>query len=142
MASPHVLTTVDTSCYAAAMSTKTLRLRPDDCCHMVTEPAPLAEGDQERLLAAFKALGDGTRLGILRLIAAQPDAICACDIVDRFDVSQPTIAHHLKVLRQAGLVTVSRRGIWAWYALDPGGAALLRSAAGSVVGGAHVSVTA
>ena len=85
--------------------------------------------------AAFKALGDGTRLSILRLIAAQPEAICACDIVDRFDVSQPTIAHHLKVLRQAGLITVSRRGIWAYYALDPQGAELLESAAGRILAG-------
>jgi ArsR family transcriptional regulator len=123
------------------MSTKTLRLRPIDCCDTVTEPDPLAPDDQERLLAAFKALGDGTRLGILRLIAAQQDPICACDIVDRFDVSQPTIAHHLKVLRQAGLITVSRRGIWAYYALDPAGVDLLESAAGRVLSGARAAVT-
>ncbi len=115
------------------MSTKPLRLRPIDCCDPIAEPAPLAEGDQERLLAVFKALGDGTRLSILRLIAAQPEAICACDIVDRFDVSQPTIAHHLKVLRQAGLITVSRRGIWAYYGLDPRGVDLLESAAGRIL---------
>lgn len=121
------------TCYARVMSTKTLRLRPIDCCDPIAEPAPLAQTDQERYLAAFKALGDGTRLSILRLIAAQPDAICACDIVDRFDVSQPTIAHHLKVLRQAGLITVSRQGIWAYYALDPQGVELLESAAGRIL---------
>lgn len=115
------------------MSTKPLRLRPIDCCDPIAEPAPLAPDDRERLLAAFKALGDGTRLSILRLIAAQPEAICACDIVDRFDVSQPTIAHHLKVLRQAGLITVSRRGIWAYYGLDPRGVDLLESAAGRIL---------
>lgn len=119
------------------MSTKTLRLRPIDCCDPIAEPAPLAPADQERLLAAFKALADGTRLGILRLIAAQPEAICACDIVDRFDVSQPTIAHHLKVLREAGLITVSRRGIWAYYALDPRGVNLLESAAGRILAGSE-----
>lgn len=79
------------------------------------------------MLAIFKALADGTRLDIFRLIAAQEAPICACDIVDRFDVSQPTIAHHLKVLRTAGLITVSRRGVWAYYAVDPRGADLLRS---------------
>lgn len=122
------------------MSTKSLRLRPVDCCDPVAEPAPLAPDDHERLLAAFKALGDGTRLSIFRLIAAQPDAICACDIVDRFDVSQPTIAHHLKVLRQAGLITVSRRGIWAYYGLDPRGVDLLESAAGRILVGETRSV--
>jgi ArsR family transcriptional regulator len=66
-------------------------------------------------------LGDPTRLEIFRLITSQADPICVCDIVDRFDVSQPTISHHLKVLREAGLVTVSRRGIWAYYAGDQRG---------------------
>jgi ArsR family transcriptional regulator len=124
------------------MSTKTLRLRPDDCCHRVIEPAPLAPVDQDQLLAAFKALADGTRLGMLRLIAAQPAAICACDIVDRFEVSQPTIAHHLRVLREAGLITVTRRGIWAHYALDPRGADLLESAAGRVLAAMRAPVAA
>jgi ArsR family transcriptional regulator len=60
------------------------------------------------------------------LIAAQEAPICACDVVARFDVSQPTISHHLKVLKEAGLVVVSRRGVWAYYAPDPRGTALLR----------------
>ena len=76
----------------------------------------------------FKALADGTRLDVFRLIAAQEGEICACDIVDRFDVSQPTIAHHLKVLRNAGLITVSRRGVWAYYAVDPQGVSVLQEA--------------
>jgi ArsR family transcriptional regulator len=78
-------------------------------------------------LAVLKALADGTRFDVFRLIAVQEGEICACDIVDRFDVSQPTIAHHLKVLREAGLITVSRRGVWAWYAVDPDGARKLES---------------
>jgi ArsR family transcriptional regulator len=78
-------------------------------------------------LAVLKALADGTRFDVFRLIAVQDGEICACDIVDRFDVSQPTIAHHLKVLREAGLITVSRRGVWAWYAIDPDGARMLES---------------
>jgi ArsR family transcriptional regulator len=78
-------------------------------------------------LAVLKALADGTRFDVFRLIAVQDGEICACDIVDRFDVSQPTIAHHLKVLREAGLITVSRRGVWAWYAVDPAGLEALGS---------------
>jgi ArsR family transcriptional regulator len=64
-------------------------------------------------------------LEIFRLIAAQGDPICVCDITARFDVTQPTISHHLKVLREAGLVTVSRRGIWAYYAANDQGLASL-----------------
>ncbi len=84
------------------------------------------------MLSVFKALADGTRLDIFRLIAAQEAPICACDIVDRFDVSQPTIAHHLKVLRTAGLITVSRRGVWAYYGVDPRGATMLRTVPGII----------
>lgn len=73
------------------------------------------------MVAVFRALGDQTRLEVYRLIAAQAEPICVCDITERFEVSQPTISHHLKTLREAGLVTVSRRGIWAYYAAAPEG---------------------
>ena len=104
---------------------KTIKLRPIDCCTVPSDLALLPEGERDQLVSLFRALGDPTRLEIFRLIAAQDDPICVCDIVDRFDVSQPTISHHLKVLREAGLVTVSRRGIWAYYAPDPRGLAQL-----------------
>lgn len=83
----------------------------------------MADDERERLLRAFKALADGTRLRIFQLIAAQDAPVCACDIVDQFDVSQPTIAHHLRTLREAGLITTSRQGVWAYYAVDPSGMA-------------------
>ncbi len=105
------------------MSAKT---RPAGCCEIPLPPAELPLAERERLVACFKALADPTRLDVFRLIAAQEEPICACDIADRFDVSQPTISHHLKVLREAGLVSASRRGVWAWYAPDPRGLALLR----------------
>ena len=105
------------------MSTKT---RPEICCVVPTAPTPMRADERERLVAAFKALADPTRLDVFRLIAAQAAPLCACDVVDRVAVSQPTISHHLKVLREAGLITVSRRGVWAYYAVDPGGLALLR----------------
>ena len=76
------------------------------------EPLGRAAGDRGALQGARRS--DPVR--IFRLIAAQPEAICVCHITDRFDVSQPTISHHLKVLREAGLITVSRRGVWAYYA--------------------------
>jgi len=77
---------------------------------------PLKDSQRTKLAALFHALADPTRLEIFRLIAAQPEPICVCDITERFDVTQPTISHHLKVLREAELVAVSRRGIWAYYA--------------------------
>jgi ArsR family transcriptional regulator len=83
---------------------------------------------RERLLGIFRALGDETRFEIFRLIAAQDAPICVCDMVDRFELTQPTISYHLKLLREAGLVTVSQRGVWAYYSADPEGLRLLEEA--------------
>ena len=86
---------------------------------------PLATPWRERLVAGYRALGDPTRLEILRLVAAQEGPTCVCDIVDHFELSQPTISHHLKVLREARLLTQSRIGVWSFYALDPDAASHL-----------------
>jgi ArsR family transcriptional regulator len=102
------------------------RLRLAGCCDIPTAPPPLPESERERLVAAFRALGDPTRLEIFRLLAAQEAPVCACDVVDGFELSQPTISHHLRILREAGLVTVEKRGVWAWYAPDERGLAWLR----------------
>ena len=64
------------------------------------------------------ALADPTRLEILRQLAASNE-VCACDFTDCCGVSQPTVSHHLKVLREAGVVTCERRGTWIYYRLDP-----------------------
>lgn len=102
------------------------RVKLAGCREVPRIPAPLAETEREQMVAAFRALGDPTRLEIFRLLAAQAAPLCACDVVDRFGLSQPTISHHLRILREAGLVTVSRRGVWAWYAPDPRGLGWLR----------------
>lgn len=104
------------------------RPKPDECCVSPLLPTPLPPERQARLVAIFRALGDPTRLEVFRLIAAQEAPLCVCDVVERFDLSQPTISHHLKVLREAGLVSVSRRGVWAYCAADPRGLALLDGA--------------
>jgi ArsR family transcriptional regulator len=104
------------------------RARPEACCP-VRPVRPLPAAEQRRLVAAFKALADPTRLEILRLVAAQPGPLCVCDIVDRFDLAQPTISHHLRVLREAGWLAASRIGIWAFYELAPGGREALAEAA-------------
>jgi ArsR family transcriptional regulator len=91
---------------------------------------PLPAREQERLVARFKALADPTRLEILRLVAAQAGPVCVCDIVERFDLSQPTISHHLRILREAGWLRASKIGIWAFYELDPEVPTPLAEAAG------------
>jgi ArsR family transcriptional regulator len=103
------------------------RSRPAGCC-APKAPRPLSRAAQERLVGAFRALSDPTRLEILRLLAAQPGPTCACDVVEHFDLSQPTISHHLKVLRDAGLLRASRRGIWSFYEVDRDGLAVLGEA--------------
>ena len=104
------------------------RTRPEGCCPL-TPIAPLPGGEQQRLLRVFKALADATRLEILRLVGSQPGPTCVCDIVDHFELRQPTISHHLKILREAGLLRSSRQGIWSFYEADPEGLAALTDAA-------------
>jgi ArsR family transcriptional regulator len=71
-----------------------------------------------QLAPMFKALGDPVRLRLLSLIAAT-DEICVCDLTDAFTLSGPTISHHLRVLRETGLVDVERRATWAYYRIRP-----------------------
>jgi ArsR family transcriptional regulator len=80
----------------------------------------------------FAALADPTRLAIVRELAAQE--VCACDLTSCCDVRQPTVSHHLKVLREAGVVEAERRGTWIWYRLAPAAADRLRSLAGELSG--------
>ena len=65
----------------------------------------------------FKALGDETRLAIVQMLVGKE--LCVCDILDAFDMSQPAISHHLKILRQAGVVRDTREGKWIYYSLNP-----------------------
>jgi ArsR family transcriptional regulator len=105
-----------------------IRTRPEGCCPLAPIE-PLPDAAQERLLRVFKALSDATRFEILRLVGSQTGPTCVCDIVDHFSLRQPTISHHLKVLREAGLLRSSRRGIWSFYEADPAGLGALDDAA-------------
>lgn len=72
------------------------------------------------LAPAFKALGDPVRLQLLSMIASAPDGeVCVCDLTPAFALSGPTISHHLRALREAGLVSADRRGTWVYYRADP-----------------------
>jgi ArsR family transcriptional regulator len=89
------------------------------CCAPLTESALGAE-QAEELSHMFKALGDPVRLRLLSMItSAEGGEICVCDLTPAFDVSGPTISHHLKVLREAGLVDSDRRGTWVYYSPRP-----------------------
>jgi ArsR family transcriptional regulator len=107
---------------------KQIATLPAICCGPETEPLAVHERDQ--LAAQFKALADPTRIAIINCLSAA-DEVCVCNLTDTFEVSQPTISHHLKILREAGLVTSSRRGTWAYYRLVPEAVAALRDALGS-----------
>src|SRR5438045_6652132 len=95
------------------------------CCGPETEP--LDPAASETLAARFRALADPTRVAIVNRLAATEEC-CVCDLNGAFDLSQPTISHHLKVLREAGLVESSRRGTWAYYRLVPEALDALRGA--------------
>jgi ArsR family transcriptional regulator len=74
----------------------------------------------------FKALGDPVRLRLLSMIASAGNGeVCVCDLTGAFQLTGPTISHHLRVLREAGLVDCDRRGTWVYYRLVPGALALL-----------------
>ena len=95
---------------------KTLTVLTPICCGPDTPP--LSASAAEELAAQFKALADPTRVAIVNRLAAA-DEVCVCDLTDAFDLSQPTISHHLRVLRDAGLVHASKRGTWSYYRLVP-----------------------
>ncbi|GAA4283448.1 metalloregulator ArsR/SmtB family transcription factor [Brevibacterium daeguense] len=93
---------------------KLLAPHAGDCCSLAT--APLSADDAEQMAGRLKALSDPTRLRVLSHVAAQGcDAVCACDLTETLDISQPTISHHLKKLVEAGLLTREQRGKWAHY---------------------------
>jgi len=89
------------------------------CCTPLTRE-PLGEADAADLAQVFKALADPVRLRLFSLIASfEGGQACVCDLTGPFDVSQPTISHHLRVLREAGLVDSERRGTWVYYWVLP-----------------------
>ncbi len=81
----------------------------------------------EELAATFKALADPTRVAIVNRLACGEEC-CVCDLTDAFELSQPTVSHHLRVLREAGLVESERRGTWGYYRLVPEAIERLRGA--------------
>ena len=89
------------------------------CCEPLARE-PLSAQQATELARVFKAMGDPVRLRLLSLIASHAGGeACVCDLTDVFDLSGPTISHHLKVLREAGLISGERRGTWVYYRVRP-----------------------
>ena len=101
------------------------------CCAPLTADV-LTEGQADELAAMFKLLADPVRLRLLSIVATAPAGeVCACDLTEPLDRSQPTVSHHLGALTEAGLLAREKRGKWAWYRVVPERLAVLRDAMGA-----------
>jgi ArsR family transcriptional regulator len=100
------------------MSKSLLELTPVQavaCCSPLSRE-PLSADQAERIAPLVKAIADPVRLRLLSLVASHADGeACVCDLNDAFDLSQPTISHHLKLLHDAGLLDREKRGVWVYY---------------------------
>src|SRR4029079_15009218 len=118
----NVATDID-GCQHRRMSKSLLELTPVEtvaCCSPLTKE-PLTAGQAERIAPLLKALADPVRLRLRSLVASHADGeACQCDLNDAFDLSQPTISHHLKVLHESGLLERDKRGVWAYYRVRAG----------------------
>jgi ArsR family transcriptional regulator len=101
---------------------------PISCC--APGAPPVSEEQQQELASRFKALSDPARVAIVNRLAGAGE-VCVCAFVEDLRLSQPTVSHHLKVLRQAGLVEARRRGTWSYYRLVPEAIAALAGALGA-----------
>jgi ArsR family transcriptional regulator len=104
------------------------------CCSPLMKEALSAQAS-ERIAPLLKALADPVRLRLLSLVASHADGeACVCDLQEAFDLSQPTISHHLKVLHEVGLLDRSKRGVWVYYRSRPEALADLATLLGGVAG--------
>jgi ArsR family transcriptional regulator len=107
---------------------KTIAQIPASCC--APGSARLSIEERDDLAARFKALSDPTRLAIVNRLAGA-DEVCVCAFVAELGLSQPTVSHHLRILREAGLVEARRNGTWGYYRLVPETVAALAGALGN-----------
>lgn len=100
------------------LAPKTKRPAGEPCCEPVVYP-DVDWARAEQLAVVAKALGDPIRLQLIDVLRQHAGKVCVCELVPLFDVSQPTLSHHLKRLRDAGLVDSERQGLWAYYYVLP-----------------------
>jgi ArsR family transcriptional regulator, arsenate/arsenite/antimonite-responsive transcriptional repressor len=100
------------------LAPKQKRPRGEPCCEPVVYP-DVERAEAERMAGIAKALADPVRVQLVDVLRKHAGKVCVCELVPLFDLSQPTISHHLKVLREAGMVASERRGLWAYYYVNP-----------------------
>lgn len=105
---------------------RSIPLRQKGCCESVALPLPLQ--DEEALATLFKALGDPTRVEMVHMLKATSTPICVCDFTAAFNLGQATVSHHLAKLRDAGVVTTFKQGVWNFYELASDLSPAMRSA--------------
>ncbi len=106
------------------LSPKQKRATGERCCEPVVYPE-VERQHAERLAGVAKALGDPVRLQLVDVLRRHAGKVCVCELVPLFEISQSTVSHHLKVLREAGVVGSERQGLWAYYYVIPGALAEL-----------------
>ena len=100
------------------LAPKQKRAAGEACCEPVVYP-DVERHEAERVAAIAKALGDPVRLQLVDVLRKHAGKVCVCELVPLFDISQPTLSHHLKKLREAGIVDSERHGLWAYYYVLP-----------------------
>jgi ArsR family transcriptional regulator, arsenate/arsenite/antimonite-responsive transcriptional repressor len=100
------------------LTPKTKRLPGSPCCEPVVYP-DVERDHAARMASIAKALGDPVRLQLVDVLRKHAGKVCVCELVPLFELSQPTVSHHLKVLREARIVGSEREGLWAYYYVIP-----------------------
>jgi ArsR family transcriptional regulator, arsenate/arsenite/antimonite-responsive transcriptional repressor len=100
------------------LAPKQKRPAGEPCCEPIAYP-DVDRATAERMAAIAKALGDPIRMQLVDVLRKNAGKVCVCELVPLFELSQPTVSHHLKVLRDAGIVGSERRGLWAFYYVNP-----------------------
>jgi ArsR family transcriptional regulator len=90
----------------------------EPCCEPVVYP-DVERREAERMASVARALGDPIRLTLVDVLRKHAGKVCVCELVPLFDVTQSTLSHHLRKLRDAGIVDYERRGLWAYYYVEP-----------------------
>ncbi|MGD0452898.1 MAG: metalloregulator ArsR/SmtB family transcription factor [Solirubrobacteraceae bacterium] len=101
------------------LTPKQKRAAGERCCEPVVYP-DVQRDHAQRMAEVAKALGDPIRLQLVDVLLKHAGKVCVCELVPLFDISQPTLSHHLKKLRAAGIVDSERQGLWAYYYVIPG----------------------
>jgi ArsR family transcriptional regulator len=100
------------------LAPKQKRPAGEPCCEPVAYP-DIEREHADRIAAIARALGDPIRMQLVDVLRKHAGKVCVCELVPLFELSQPTVSHHLKVLREAGIVGSERRGLWAYYYVKP-----------------------